>query len=142
MIHIFQQYTFNQHKLLMMHICRIICMMLLTAHYMACFWFMIGEYAHSTGNSSWIDGITEESPDNVVKYSYSFYWAIVTLFTTGYGDISAHNIYEQWTCSICILIGSCFFAYFIGVITTFLGESHGQQHEKERIEDSLLFCDR
>ena len=25
------------------------------------------------------------------KYSYAWYWAVVTLFTTGYGDITAHN---------------------------------------------------
>lgn len=37
---------------------------------------------------------------------------IINRFTTGYGDITAHNTTEQWVCSVCILTGSCFFGMF------------------------------
>ena len=40
----------------------------------------------------------------IYKISYSWYWSIVTLFTTGYGDITATNEEEQWTASACILL--------------------------------------
>ena len=33
---------------------------------------------------------------------------------------SFHNIQEQWATSISILIGTCFFAYFIGTLTTLI----------------------
>eukprot|EP01084_Bolivina_argentea_P012317 23079_1 len=80
-----------------------LCLMLLVAHYFACLWYTIGYKAHKNGMNSWIDVIIDngdENKSNFIKYSYSFYWAIVTLFTTGYGDIHAVNVYEHWTCSV------------------------------------------
>lgn len=62
------------------------------------------------------------------------------MFTTGYGDITAVNIYEQWICSIGILIGSCFFAYFIGVLTNGLGDDLRHDTTRTRLEQSLAFC--
>ncbi len=52
----------------------------------------------------------------------AWYWAVVTLFTTGYGDIVATNNIEQWVSSISILIGTCFFAYFVGTLTALITE--------------------
>ena len=112
MFKMIQQHTFDHQTLSIISIAKIICIMLLTTHYFACFWYGIGVWSHSEGMTSWIEVIQEEhgeSAERFVKYSYAFYWAMVTLFTTGYGDIHAHNIYEQWTCALCILVGSCFF---------------------------------
>ena len=55
-------------------------------------------------------------------YRYTVYW--LYRFTTGYGDITATagNVAEQWVVSICILIGTCFFAYFIGTLTSLITE--------------------
>ena len=124
---------------------RIICVMVVTAHYFACFWYGIGNWVQQTmpNEASWIDIIHDNGhgdSDDFTKYSYAFYWAIVTLFTTGYGDIAARNIYEQWTCSVGILVGSCLFAYFIGVLTTGLGDDLRHQSKRERLEQSMSFC--
>ena len=90
--------------------------MVLTAHYFACVWWYVGIQVYNEDSSapSWIQsqGIDPQKDTLFVKYSASWYWAIVTLFTTGYGDITAHNTTEQWVCSICILTGSCFFGMF------------------------------
>ena len=60
--------------------------MLLTAHYCACVWYIIGHYAHKNKLHSWIEYILEEeSKDDIddvhlfTKYSYSIYWSIITL---------------------------------------------------------------
>ena len=58
----------------------IVCMLLM-AHYFACFWYGIGVWSSKHSKNSWIQVINEnEGSDcsNFVKYSYSFYWAIVT----------------------------------------------------------------
>lgn len=120
-----------------------ICLMVFMAHYFACFWYGIGVWSAKHAKNSWIQIIEEnDGPDagNFIKYSYSFYWAIVTLFTTGYGDISAKNVYEQWTCCFAILIGGCFFAYFIGVLTNIRKDDHIQGSKKQTMEESLEFC--
>eukprot|EP01084_Bolivina_argentea_P132951 234615_1 len=106
--------------LLALRLFKILCGMLLCAHFAACLWWYVG----SKTENSWIDenDLRDDNIDNFTKYSFSWYWAVVTLFTTGYGDISATNITEQWICSICILIGTCFYAYFIGTLTVLITE--------------------
>ena len=48
------------------------------------------------------------------KYSAAVYWAMYTLTSVGYGDISATNTTEMQVCTICLLIGSFMWAYIIG----------------------------
>eukprot|EP01083_Nonionella_stella_P031776 86987_1 len=128
--------------------------MVLTAHYFACIWWWVGVTAYREGvpvevnedgvtiYSSWIQAKGIEMDDSLfVKYSASWYWAIVTLFTTGYGDITAHNPTEQWVCSICILAGSCFFAYFIGTLTSWVAEGDRvRSFEIQKVEEAQAFC--
>lgn len=77
--------------------------MVLTAHYFACIWWFVGMeavkkdipvYTNDNGvtiYSSWIQSQGIEMDDTLfVKYSASWYWAIVTLFTTGYGMLLIH----------------------------------------------------
>ena len=102
-----------------MKLFKIIFGMLMFAHFAACLWFFVGNKTAP----SWIDDIglrdriSAESLTSFEQYSYAWYWAVVTLFTTGYGDIVATNMLEQWVSSIAILIGTCFFAYFVGTLS-------------------------
>eukprot|EP01084_Bolivina_argentea_P160056 278752_1 len=115
---------------------KIFALMILFAHISACIWFYVGRMTIKTTkywspNGSWV-GLHFNNTDlnyidnlpTFTKYSYSWYWAVVTLFTTGYGDVVATpgNKLEQWTVSICILVGTCFFAYFIGTLTSLITE--------------------
>ena len=86
--------------------------MLITAHYFACFWYLVGSWTESKGKESWRQLIPEDSSnftkyvlarhalhaltfDACCRYSYSWYWAIVTLFTTvcGLYDYNLHIVY-------------------------------------------------
>eukprot|EP01083_Nonionella_stella_P083707 231517_1 len=140
----FGGYVFVREAAMTLKCVRCLAAMLITAHYLACFWYLVGWQTAKNGKRSWIEIIEENHGDdatNFTKYSYSWYWAIVTLFTTGYGDIHAFNEEEQWTASVCILIGTCFFAYFIGVLTTLLEEGDRvRMYELERVEEAQLFC--
>eukprot|EP01084_Bolivina_argentea_P294139 506035_1 len=127
--------------------------MILTAHYFACIWFYVGmvHYEKQNNNydssisttSNWIEQSGLSLDDTIfVQYSFAWYWAIVTLFTTGYGDITAHNVTEQWVCSICILAGSILFAYFIGTLTAVVAEGDRvRSYEISRVEEAKAFCD-
>lgn len=54
----------------------------------------------------------EVSPD--MLYSASLYWAITTITSVGYGDITPQNADEMRFCTFFLLIGSILWAYIIG----------------------------
>lgn len=64
---------------------RIIFKMLVFAHVIACLWYYVGR----TTSNSWIYYLQEMDAnefrelDDFTKYTYSMYWAVITLFTTG-----------------------------------------------------------
>jgi hypothetical protein len=57
---------------------------------------------------------------NFELYSISLYWAVTTLTTVGYGDITAHSITEMVICCIVMIIGVFLYSYTIGSITNLL----------------------
>lgn len=58
--------------------------------------------------------------DDTDLYIKSFYWAVTTLTTVGYGEISAYNSLERITCCIAMITGVFLYSYTIGSITNLL----------------------
>ena len=78
---------------------------------------------------------------NSEQYLTSFYFAVVTLYTTGYGDITPKSHWEQLTCCACILVGTCFFAYFIGAVGSLVAEGDRVKCAQiQKIEEAQAFC--
>lgn len=51
-----------------------------------------------------------------VDYVYAMYFAITTMVTVGYGDITPKQYFELIIVSIIQLVGTAFFGYMINVI--------------------------
>ena len=71
------------------------------------------------------DGDPSEFWSNPLVYEWisSFYWAITTMTTIGYGDISAVSSRERaFSCAVEIM-GCCFFAWSTGLITSLLSDT-------------------
>eukprot|EP01083_Nonionella_stella_P217283 780208_1 len=118
--------------------------MVLFAHFSACFWYFIG-FHNTDSDGTWIDaqGLRDSNLSTFRLYSFAWYWAVVTLFTTGYGDITATNTLEQWVSSVLILIGTCFFSYFIGTLTVLITEGDKEKAYKlDRLEEAQNFCEK
>ena len=63
-------------------------------------------------NSAWFSGATTSQ-----MYIYSLYWSMITLSTTGYGDIRAYNPVEAGLIAFWVLFLMFFGAYIVGSIT-------------------------
>jgi len=80
----------------------------------------------------------------------SVYWAIVTVTTVGYGDITPHTPLGRIVASVLILIGYSVIAIPTGLITTHMSsafQSHKAQRKCPRChqgehEQSARFCNR
>ena len=89
---------------------------ILITHYVACIWYYVGRYKMSQNEQNWINYNDYNSNDLSVQYMTSFYWAIVTVMTVGYGDITPRNDLERFVCLLTILFGGMIFPYSINSI--------------------------
>ena len=127
------------------NIAKIVFLMIYIAHCFACLFYAVGEWGTLKGDVeiSWIikAGLDGDDVSNWSRYSTSLYWAVITLFTTGYGDIVATNIYEQWVCILCVFLGSCVSAWFIGSFSALVLEGDTtQRSEHDAIVSAQSFC--
>ena len=140
------RWLFSRHLLMFARLSRILFVMILFAHFGACTWYAVGVYGLKRPNrysDNWLSSQGYDTPDTTKwqQYSISWYWSVITLMTTGYGDVTATNILEQWVSSIFTLIGTCFFAYFIGAVSSLLAEGDRVRAERlEKIEQAQQFC--
>ena len=54
------------------------------------------------------------------KYQISWYWAVTTITTVGYGDISGNHMTEKMFSTITMIIGVAIFSYANGAISSLL----------------------
>ena len=94
---------------------------LCVAHIYACFWHYITYIKSEDHNiKTWIDDKHIQNADWIIKYIYSIYWALATMVTVGYGDITPQNQYEVVFSAFTILSGSMVFGYCLNRIGTLL----------------------
>jgi hypothetical protein len=43
------------------------------------------------GERTWVESINIDDKEWIIKYIYSVYWAITTIVTVGYGDLTPQN---------------------------------------------------
>lgn len=91
-----------------------------------------------------------EGPENdFTSIPRSMYWAIVTLTTVGYGDISPHTPFGQFIASIVMVLGYGIIAIPTGIVTSEMTKSersvttntqHCQNCAEDKHLDNVQFC--
>ncbi|MBU0479807.1 MAG: ion transporter [Proteobacteria bacterium] len=68
--------------------------------------------------------VVEDVEHGFTSIPRSIYWAIVTLTTVGYGDISPHTSFGQFLAAIIMILGYGIIAVPTGIVTVELNRSH------------------
>lgn len=100
---------------------------IVTIHFITCFWLYLNP-----------------TPELGVKSSYirAFYWAITTLTTTGYGDITPQTDAGKIFNVFVMLIGFSAFGLIIGQISNLImNQNRHNEANRQKMDDLKLFMD-
>jgi len=111
---------------------RVLFLLFAITHWSACAWYMVGAASMEDGDKrNWISRFIEEAnvsdADTVgTKYVYSVYFALTTMTTVGYGDITAQNFQEVQFVLALLFIASIVFAGLMGALTDLIGNLNNE----------------
>ena len=76
--------------------------------------------------------------DTIVQYFVSFYWAIVTMTTVGYGDYTPSTHHERVFCLYSMVISAIIFAFAMTSICTFIINLNSNEVYKQNRFDEMI----
>ncbi|XP_047973159.1 potassium channel KAT3 [Salvia hispanica] len=103
---------------------KLICVTLFAVHTAGCFYYWLAVH-YRVSSDTWIGSQVPHFEQRSVwlGYTYSMYWSIVTLTTTGYGDLHAENTGEKIFSIFYMLFNIGLTAYLIGNMTNLIVHS-------------------
>ncbi|CAD8072120.1 unnamed protein product [Paramecium primaurelia] len=101
----------------------------LIAHFMACIWHYIGMTTIENEKNSWILEKNLQNDTKQVRYIFSYYWAIVTMITVGYGDIIPQNHVEAFSCIFLMLLSCAVFTFSLNSVGTIVQNINKQKRQ-------------
>jgi hypothetical protein len=94
------------------------------AHFLACGWFYVHVLAIEAGEeATWISSYDDGSALEGTlgrQYLFSLYWALTTMSTVGYGDITPANDHERVFATFSLVVGALSFAFINGNVVSVL----------------------
>ena len=109
--------------------CGLIC------HMMACFMALSGPgyLRHYAPGDKGCDDDCGSADDWPIRRQYlaALYWAMSTMTTVGYGDITPQSDAERAYCMVGMVVGGGFYGYVIGIIATLVAVSDANARASE-----------
>ena len=109
--------------------------MVFLLHVIGCIWAAIAVLTIDEERDNWIRDKDITNDSLVSKYISSCYWAVVTISTVGYGDITPTNDIEMITTIILMFVGVTMYSYIISRLTSIFAQvnSKSEDQTKEKL---------
>ncbi|CAD8054681.1 unnamed protein product [Paramecium primaurelia] len=101
-------------------------------HIFGCLWFWGGQFSELYRESSWIDDRNLLDKSWNIQYLSSFYYACVTMFTVGYGDITPKSDEERIIAILLIMVSSVQLPYSINTVGNVISEITSQSELQKK----------
>ena len=115
------EFVHSQSLMTMLGVLRTVVGILVTCHYLACGWYMVGSIEYEQG---WMERLHREDIGYV--YLSSLHWSI-TQFTPASMEVNPQNCYERVFAILVIVIGLVAFSSFVSSITAAMSALHKQR---------------
>lgn len=109
-------------------------MILVIAHWVACIWRLLG-IIETEYPDTWITRAGLQDERWTIQYISSIYWAVTTMITVGYGDITPITPNEKILTTFVMIIASGVFAFTMNSINNLLQQMN---QGKEYYEDIMI----
>jgi len=133
----------------MFRIAQFTFILLMAAHWYACFWFYLGNVAApgaggvddlpGADGTSWVYRLDLKNESRTMRYTAALYWAVTTLMKSPWFHPNAPEEFVGAT--IMIIIGCVLFAYFLGNVTAVITAANAAGGRyRGQIEQLKSFC--
>jgi len=119
-------------------------MLFLASHCAACAWFAVGFWGIEAGfDTTWVLQKELRHKDHFQQWMASFYFAVTTGTTVGYGDISATNTLEQVTGSLLLVGAVGYIGHFLARVSQVVSSLMQGEAEMMKVKrDAMLFMQK
>ena len=83
---------------------------------LSCLWFIICLHYQKYGKNNFLNEYHLSKKDPFNSLLNCFYFSLTTITTTGFGDLTAKNIYEKIFATLMMLIGVLYFSFLMSVL--------------------------
>jgi hypothetical protein len=108
----------SNHMSIVFRVLKLISLIFVVVHLAACAWYSLGHFEATFTGDSWVVERGLLTASSAVQYLHSLYWAVTTITTVGYGEITPVTDPEIMFTLALMIVGVSMWAYVIGNIAS------------------------
>jgi len=123
----------SEYMFILVNIVKLIFMLLMVNHFLACIWYFIGTRCEESNLESWI----VQAPQVIkftspwYKYATALHWSL-TQFTPASMSVQPQNVYERFFAIAVLVFGLVLFSSFVSNITASMTQLRTMQDDKSK----------